>query len=96
MPGRREWQGMRKAESGDEVGLLLDLDEFTLSVYLNGARLGVMAGGTAGQAIVGQGPMHSCHQEEGFRWAVSMGFVGDQVRVRSDGMNPATTQPCPD
>ena len=35
--------------SGDEfLGMLLDLDEGTLSVYINGRKLGVMKRGLAG------------------------------------------------
>ena len=39
------WEGMpqrREIKQGDAVGLLLDLGQRTLSVYLNGARRGVM------------------------------------------------------
>ena len=40
-----KWQGMPQRDEikqGDVVGLLLDLGQRTLSVYLNGARRGVM------------------------------------------------------
>eukprot|EP01046_Picozoa_sp_COSAG06_P081553 COSAG06_NODE_28700_length_569_cov_3.876596_2_plen_153_part_01 len=40
-----DWEGMPQYDEikqGDVVGLLLDLGQRTLSVYLNGARLGVM------------------------------------------------------
>lgn len=33
----------------DELGLLLDLDEGTLSVYKNGRKLGIMKRGLAGE-----------------------------------------------
>ena len=36
------WEGEEKCHGDYEVGLLLDLDEGTLSVYKNGRRLGVM------------------------------------------------------
>eukprot|EP01046_Picozoa_sp_COSAG06_P088214 COSAG06_NODE_34644_length_471_cov_1.868280_2_plen_56_part_01 len=40
-----KWEGMprqNEIKPGDVVGLLLDLGQRTLSVYLNGARRGVM------------------------------------------------------
>ena len=45
------WEGMESMSmfSGDEfLGMLLDLDEGTLSVYINGRKLGVMKRGLAG------------------------------------------------
>ena len=42
---RSNWEGMpqpHETQQGDVVGLLLDLGQRTLSVYLNGARRGVM------------------------------------------------------
>ena len=42
------WSGMQQMSSGDEIGLLLDLDEGTLTVYKNGRKLGVMKSGLAG------------------------------------------------
>jgi len=42
------WDGMERLSSGDELGMLLDLDEGTLSVYKNGRRLGVMMSGLVG------------------------------------------------
>ena len=44
----RQWEGMESISSGDELGMLLDLDEGTLSVYKNGRKLGVMKRGLAG------------------------------------------------
>ena len=35
--------GARAARQGDRIGLLLDLDEGTLTVYKNGMRLGVIS-----------------------------------------------------
>ena len=43
-----EWEGMEGCESGDTVGMLLDLDVGTLSVYKNNRRLGVMKDGLDG------------------------------------------------
>jgi len=42
------WDGMETMSSGDEMGLLLDLDEGTLSLYKNEVKLGVMKRGLAG------------------------------------------------
>ena len=42
------WEGMEIMSSDDEIGMLLDLDEGTLSVYKNGRKLGVMKSGLAG------------------------------------------------
>eukprot|EP01046_Picozoa_sp_COSAG06_P057876 COSAG06_NODE_11431_length_1511_cov_5.956799_1_plen_168_part_00 len=69
---RSEWEGMpqdNEIKRGDVVGLLLDLGQRTLSVYLNGARRGVMvAPGMKNQwgDVVGSlaGPL---------RWAVDVG-----------------------
>ena len=43
-----EWEGMERCKSGDTVGMLLDLDAGTLSVYKNNRRLGVMKDGLDG------------------------------------------------
>ena len=49
-PGYRDWEGMQRAmEEGDRVGLLLDLDQGTMTVYKNDERLGVMATGLSGE-----------------------------------------------
>lgn len=37
-----DWEGRESMSSEDEIGLLLDLDMGTLSVYKNGRNLGVM------------------------------------------------------
>ena len=42
------WEGMERISSPCIVGMLLDLDEGTLSVYNNGRKLGVMKRGLAG------------------------------------------------
>ena len=44
----RNWEGKESISSGDKIGMLLDLDEGTLSVYKNGRKLGVMKRGLAG------------------------------------------------
>ena len=42
------WDGMEAISGSCKIGMLLDLDEGTLSVYKNGRRLGVMKRGLAG------------------------------------------------
>ena len=42
------WDGMETLSAPCTVGMLLDLDEGTLSVYNNGRKLGVMKRGLAG------------------------------------------------
>jgi hypothetical protein len=42
------WDGMEAVEGYDKLGMLLDLDEGTLSVYRNGRKLGVMKRGLDG------------------------------------------------
>jgi len=74
-----DWEGMpqpHEIKPGDVVGLLLDLGQRTLSVYLNGARRGVMVApgmkNTRGKAVAPlAGPL---------RWAVDVGF-GSSVRI---------------
>ena len=43
-----DWEGMEGCRTGDTVGLLLNLDDGTLSVYKNNRRLGVMKDGLSG------------------------------------------------
>eukprot|EP01046_Picozoa_sp_COSAG06_P019841 COSAG06_NODE_1429_length_9481_cov_30.750986_3_plen_183_part_00 len=75
-----KWEGQpqsREIKQGDVVGLLLDLGQRTLSVYLNGARRGVMvAPGMKnhwyGEAVAPlAGPL---------RWAVDVGYSAS-VRI---------------
>ena len=46
---REAWDGMEGLSGSFKVGMLLDLDEGTLSVYSNGRKLGVIKRGLAGQ-----------------------------------------------
>ena len=46
---REAWDGMERLSGSYTIGMLLDLDEGTLSVYKNGRKLGVMKRGLAGQ-----------------------------------------------
>ena len=42
------WRGQRGCKEGDTVGLLLDFNRGSLTVYLNDDRLSVMASGLSG------------------------------------------------
>ena len=42
------WEGMEGCTSGDTIGMLLNSDEGTLTVYKNNRRLGVMKDGLSG------------------------------------------------
>ena len=59
---------------GDRIGLLLDLDQGSMTVYKNDERLGVMAAtGLSGE----------------YCWAVLLGVQGDSVRLEA-GPPPAS------
>jgi hypothetical protein len=63
MPGHRNWEGRQGAhEEGDRIGMLLDLDQGTMTVYKNDERLGVMATGLSGE----------------YSWAVTWENEGDE------------------
>ena len=47
--GRSEWQGREGLRESGTIGLLLDLNEGTLSVFKNGRHLGVMKDGLGGE-----------------------------------------------
>ncbi|EJK61804.1 hypothetical protein THAOC_17645 [Thalassiosira oceanica] len=47
--GLSDWQGQESLEGSGTIGLLLDLDEGTLSVFKNGRRLGEMKEGLGGE-----------------------------------------------
>jgi len=65
-PPGSTWEGMEHMSSGDEAGMLLDLDEGTLSVYKNRRRLGVMKSGLIGP----------------YCWVVSLYRQGDLVSIK--------------
>ena len=44
-----QWEGAKSLKGDGTIGLLLDLDEGTLTVYKNGRRLGVMKSGLSGE-----------------------------------------------
>ena len=54
-------------ERGDRIGLLLDLDQGSMTVYKNDERLGVMATGLSGE----------------YSWAVSLRWQGESARIES-------------
>lgn len=64
-----DWEGRESAkEQGDCVGLLLDLDQGSMTVYKNAVRLGVMqVSGLSGE----------------YCWAVEMATQGNAVRIES-------------
>jgi hypothetical protein len=67
-PDNGAWEGMQPAREGDRIGLLLDLDQGSLTVYKNDQWLGVMAGaGLKGE----------------YCWAVSLGADKDCVHIES-------------
>ena len=70
LPGNHDWEGIQAAagERGDRVGMLLDLDEGSMTVWKNDEQLGVLQ--SEGLA----GPL--C-------WAVSMRDQGFGVRIES-------------
>jgi hypothetical protein len=70
MPGGRDWEGKQDAmEEGDRIGMLLDLDQGSMTVYKNDERLGVMETGGL---------------SEEYSWAVSMHLgLGDSMRIEA-------------
>ena len=67
-PGCHIWQGMQGAiEQGDRIGMLLDLDQGTMTVYKNDERLGVMATGLSGE----------------YSWAVTLYKQDSSARMES-------------
>ena len=76
-PGMHDWEGRQTAaEQGDRVGMLLDLDQGSMTVWKNGTKLGVM------RAEGLSGPL--C-------WAVDMAKVGTSARVESAPAPPSPT-----
>ena len=68
-PNAHDWEGMQTANvQGDRVGMLLDLDQGSMSIWKNGVKLGVMI--TEGLS----GP---------YCWAVEMLEQGQSVRIES-------------
>eukprot|EP01046_Picozoa_sp_COSAG06_P034120 COSAG06_NODE_3546_length_5201_cov_21.568013_1_plen_491_part_10 len=68
-PGGSDWEGRQTAnEEGDRIGLLLDLDAGSLTVYKNDERLGVMQESGLTDAA-------------GYRWAVALYVKGSSARI---------------
>ena len=63
---RKTWNGMEGFSGSCTIGMLLDLDVGTLSVYKNGRKLGVMKRRLTGQ----------------YCWAVAMKERGSQVTIK--------------
>ena len=62
----RAWDGMQGATDGDRIGMLLDLDQGSMTLYKNGDLLGRMvAGGLSGE----------------YCWAATMLFGWDTMRI---------------
>eukprot|EP01046_Picozoa_sp_COSAG06_P024721 COSAG06_NODE_2032_length_7794_cov_35.231839_1_plen_402_part_00 len=77
-PGQSDWEGMQGAMTEDDrIGLLLDLDAGSLTVYKNDERLGVMQESGLTDAA-------------GYRWAVSLLRKGDSARI--DGPLPVAAR----
>lgn len=78
-PGFRTWPGRWKPgslEAGDLIGLLLDLDQGSLTVYKNGERIGIMvAEGLAGE----------------YCWGVSLCLPQVSARIQSAPAPPSPT-----
>ena len=68
-PGDHDWEGMQTAEDEDDrIGMLLDLDQGSMTVWKNDVLLGVMvAEGLSGPLC----------------WAVSLRWEGDSARIES-------------
>ena len=60
-----EWDGMEGLDEVETFGLLLDLNEGTLTLYKNGRRLGVMKSGLIGE----------------YCWYTTIGFHGSTVSI---------------
>ena len=75
-PGAHGWEGMQSAmEDGDRIGMLLDLDQGTMTVYKNDERLGVMATGLSGE----------------YSWAVVLVFSGASTRIEAAALPTVST-----
>ena len=68
-PGPTEWEGRQYArKQGTRIGMLLDLDQGSMTVFKDGVQLGVMvAEGLSGPLC----------------WAVSLSWEGSSARIES-------------
>ena len=68
-PGGHDWEGMQDVKQpGDRIGMLLDLDQGSMTVWKNDEKMGVM------QAEGLSGPL--C-------WAISLYHPRDSARIDS-------------
>ena len=77
-PGPNNWEGRQGArEQGDRIGMLLDLDQGSMTVWKNGEQLGVMvAEGLSGPLC----------------WAVSLLYEGSSARIELAPAPASTTE----
>ena len=70
----QDWVGIQGLDGAPNprVGLLIDLEVGSMSVYLNGNRVGAMVEGKEQQGRVMRGP---------YCWAVSIRYSHDTVRI---------------
>eukprot|EP01046_Picozoa_sp_COSAG06_P023006 COSAG06_NODE_1811_length_8317_cov_7.969944_5_plen_332_part_00 len=67
-PGHHDWEGRQGAvEDGNRIGMLLDLDQGSMTVYKNDERLGVMATGLSGE----------------YSWAAALWLQGESARIEA-------------
>jgi hypothetical protein len=77
-PGYHDWEERQGArEEGDRIGMLLDLDQGSMTVYKNDERLGVMATGLSGE----------------YSWAVSLYYGRDTGYSARIGAAPPPASP---
>ena len=80
-PGNHDWKGKQPAEQGDRIGMLLDLDQGSMTVWKNDVKLGVMmAEGLSGPLC----------------WAILLYRQGTSARIESAPLPNAVAQrSCP-
>ena len=67
-PEGAHWPGRQAGKEGDRIGMELNVDERTMTLYKNGLRLGVMKTDLKGPE---------------FCWAIAICNQGECVRIRS-------------
>ena len=76
-PGHIDWEGAQGADPGDRIGMLLDLDQGSMTVWKNGVKLGVI-----------QAEGLSCP----LCWAVEAAGFGYSARIESAFAPPSPTE----
>ena len=76
-PGPSNWEGSQSAKQGDRIGMLLDLDQGSMTVWKNDVKLGVMA------AKGLSGP---------YCWAVSLWDLGSGARMETAPAPASSTE----